>query len=591
MNTIDKVSSLRNLISSENIDAILLFGTDPHLSEYLPADWRTIEWISGFTGSYARVAITKNKAVLWTDSRYFIQAELQLKDTEFIMIKDRQPDTISIEQWLLNELEPGGTVAIDGRTIPATDSKSLKQKLSAKSIALETNKDLLSGIWQDRPVQQQTPVRDYPVHFAGQSRSEKLVIIREELIRKCADALLINQLDDLAWTFNLRGGEIEYIPVFSGYGYINHEKAFLFVENGRLSEVLIQTLKKDGIVVLSYDSLFSVLEQNVPKIIYLDPDRTNSVIYGFFSGKCHIIEGPAIPTVLKSVKSKVEISGMKAAHRRDGVAMVNFLYWLSNHTHTEVLTEISIAERLRNFRSEQKFFIGESFSPIISFGPHGAIVHYSATSETNAEIQPDGILLLDTGGQYLDGTTDITRTIAIGKVSFNFKTDFTLVLKGMINLANAKFPVGTKGYSLDILARKDLWSNYLNYGHGTGHGVGHFLSVHEGPMSIRPEYNNNPIVPGQILTDEPGLYREGKYGIRIENVLVCKNEGVSEFGSFLSFDTLTLCPIDRKLINLKLLNNDEIKWINKYHKRVLGVLKAHLKPEVLEWLTNQCAPV
>ena len=591
MNNLDKIASLRNLISSENIDAILFYGTDPNLSEYVPLEWRTIEWISGFTGSSAKVVITKNKAALWTDSRYFIQAETQLKNSEFVMIKDRQSDTISVEQWLLSELDPGNTVSIDGRTVSASEAMSLKQKLSAKSILLETSKDLLSRIWHDRPVQQKTPVYDYPVNFAGQSRQEKLTTIRRELKINGADSLFINQLDDLAWTFNLRGKEIEYNPVFAGYGYINHEEAFLFVENGRISKKLIETLRTDGIFVFGYESLFPVLDQNMSEVIYLDPDRTNSVIYGFLSSKCHIIDGTAIPALLKSVKNKIEISGMKAAHRRDGVAMVNFLYWFYKYSHNEVLTEISIAQKLKEFRSEQKNFVNESFSPIISYGSHGAIVHYSATPETNAEIKPDGILLLDTGAQYLDGTTDITRTIATGKVSSYIKTDFTLVLKGMINLAKAKFPYGTKGHSLDIFARKYLWSNRLNYGHGTGHGVGHFLSVHEGPMSIRTEFNNHQILPGQIITDEPGLYRQDKYGIRIENVLVCKNDGTSEFGTFLTFDTLTLCPIDRKLIKRKLLNNDEINWINKYHKRVLTLLKPYLKQEILKWLTDQCAPI
>ena len=326
-------------------------------------------------------------------------------------------------------------------------------------------------------------------------------------------------------------------------------------------------------------------------MVYLDPDRTNSVIQSFLIEKCSVIEGLAIPTLLKSIKNKVEIAGTRSAHRRDGVAMVNFLYWFYNHSHKEKITELSLSELIIRFRSEQRNFSGESFSPIVAFGPHGAIVHYNATPETDVEIVRDGVLLIDSGGQYLDGTTDITRTIATGKVNSTVQFDFTIVLKGMINLAKAKFPEGTKGYSLDALARNALWNNYLNYGHGTGHGVGHYLSVHEGPMTIRAEFNSQPIQPGQILTDEPGVYREGNYGIRIENVLLCKKAVTTVFGTFLSFETMTLCPIDKRLIKRSLLNKEETKWLNNYHKKVLNTLKPYLTKEVLRWLTTQCAPL
>ena len=591
MSIINRVASVRNLMKSERIDALIIYGTDPHLSEYVPNNWRSIEWISGFTGSYGRVVITQDQAMLWTDSRYFIQAESQLKNTGFIMMKDRQADSISVEQWLKKVLEPGSKVAIDGRTLPANEANKLKEELSAKSIHLIITKDLVSPNWINRPSLPQTSVIDYPVRFAGQSRTTKLLEIRNKLTEYQAEATLICQLDDLAWSFNLRGNEVRYNPLFTGFGYIDHRKAILFINEEKIPAALCDILKSEGIDVMHYESIWDLLSERIPTSVYLDPDHTNSLAYQFFSEKTCVVDGVAIPTLLKSIKNEVEIAGMRAAHRRDGAAMVNFLYWLDKYSGKEEITELSVAERLRAFRADQKYFMDESFSPIVAFGIHGAIVHYNATPETDFKITPDGILLIDTGGQYLDGTTDITRTVPVGKVSKQQRTDFTLVLKGMIALAKMVFPVGTKGYSLDIMARKSLWENGLNYGHGTGHGVGHYLSVHEGPIGIRPEYNRENIQKGQIITDEPGLYREGKYGIRIENVLLCENKSISEYGQFLSFDTLTLCPIDRRLINLELLNKDELKWLNAYHKRVLVGLKPYLKSEVVNWLTKQCAPM
>jgi len=591
MNIIARVTSLRDLMKTERIDALIIYGTDPHLSEYVPNNWRSIEWISGFTGSYGRVVITRDHALLWTDSRYFIQAQAQLKDTGFVLMKDRQAESISIGQWLIQELDEGNVVAIDGFTLSSSEADKIKADLNAKSIHLTITRDLVSPNWKNRPALPPTTVVDYPIRFAGQSRSDKLTQIRKILNEKHAEATLICQLDDLAWSFNLRGCEIRYNPLFTGYGYIDQQKAILFVQEGKLPVLLSDMLKREGIDVINYESIWNMLSGRIPKSVYLDPDHTNSLAYQFFSEKTRVVDGVAIPLLLKSVKNNVEIAGMRAAHRRDGAAMVNFLYWLDQYTQEDELSELSVAQRLRAFRANQKYFMDESFTPIVAFGSHGAIVHYSATAQTDIRIAPDGILLIDSGGQYLDGTTDITRTISIGKVTATQKSDFTLVLKGMIALAKVVFPVGTKGYSLDVLARKSLWEYGLNYGHGTGHGVGHYLSVHEGPVGIRQEFNRENIQNGQIITDEPGIYREGEYGIRIENVLLCKNESVSDSGQFLSFETLTLCPIEKRLINRKLMNNEEINWLNIYHKKVFRALKPHLKEDVVKWLAKLCAPL
>ena len=591
MNIIDRITSLRGLMNKKGIDGYLIYGTDPHLSEYVPDAWRSREWISGFTGSYGKVVITQNRAALWTDTRYYLQAETQLSGTGITMIKDRQADTISVDHWMERELKPGSVVGIDGLTISAAEANALEQKLVANGISLDLNTDLVSAIWENRPKFPQAVVTDFPVRFAGRSRSEKLDQIRNRLIENGAEATLICQLDDLAWCFNLRGNDISYNPLFTGYGYIDQHQAILFVDEEKIPVVLRDVLEKEGVTILNYESIFSFFDQQIYLPFYLDPERTNSLIYRQISKKCKVIDGLSIPTILKSIKNEVEISGMREAHIRDGVAMVNFLYWFEQNLGKEKITELSVGEKLKTFRSEQALFMGESFNPIVGFGLHGAIVHYCATPETEVEILPDGILLFDTGGHYLDGTTDITRTIATGKVTLQQQTDFTLVLKGTIQLAMAIFPQNTKGYSLDILARKALWNNGLNYGHGTGHGVGHYLSVHEGPMSIRPEYNNEPIREGQILTDEPGLYREGEYGIRIENVMVCKNEFQSGFGRFLSFDTLTLCSIDRRLVNSQLLSEEELNWLNNYHARVLSELGSRLNADVRMWLETQCASI
>ena len=591
MNIIERIFLLRGLMKERGVDGYLIFGTDPHLSEYVPDAWKTREWISGFTGSYGKVAITKDRAVLWTDSRYFIQAEAQLVGSGIAMLKDRQADTISADDWFIQNLPSGGVVAIDGLTVSASDAIVLEQKLCAKGLTFVQDMDLLSPIWDDRPKFPNLPIVDYPVKYAGIGREEKLAQIRKKLVETGAEATLITPGDDLAWCFNLRGNDIRYNPLFTGYGYIDQQKAILFIDPSKLEPVLKVDLEREGVYAINYDSIFSYLEEINPVVFQLDIAKTSSSIYRHISKRCQVISGSSIPTLLKSVKNDIEIEGMKQAHIRDGVAMVNFLYWFEQQFGREKITEIMVAEKLKEFRSEQDLFMGESFSPIVGFGPHGAIVHYSTTTETNAEVLKDSILLFDSGGQYLDGTTDITRTIPTGIPTTGQRSDFTLVLKGMIQLANMVFPENTKGYSLDTIARKALWDNGLNYGHGTGHGVGHYSSVHEGPMAIRQEFNGEPIRIGQVLSDEPAIYRAGQYGIRIENVIVCKNYCETDFGKFLTFETLTMCPIDRRLVDPELMTDSELSWLNTYHERVYNELNFRLKPEVKKWLSAQSSPI
>ncbi len=482
-------------------------------------------------------------------------------------------------------------VGIDGLTIPISEERKLAGKLGAKGITLNKGQDLVSLIWLNRPTLPNYPAYNYDIKFAGVTRREKFDLIRQKLKEKGCEATIITMLDDLAWTFNIRGKDIEYNPLVTGYGYIDKERAFIFIDPDKIPISLKSQLAFEGIELMNYESFIPFLRNLTSQILYLDPDRTNSLIALTIQKSCRLIEGLSIPTLLKSVKNEHEISGMKTAHKRDGVAMINLLYWIESNIGKVTLSELTVCKKLREFRAQQEYFKGESFHPIVGYSEHGAIVHYHVSEETDSVIHPKGILLIDSGGQYLDGTTDITRTIALGQISERQSEDFTLVLKGMIQLAKAIFPNQTKGNSLDILARKVLWDKCLNYGHGTGHGVGHFLCVHEEPVSIRKDSNQESVQEGNILSDEPGIYREGEYGIRIENLILCRKEEETEFGSFLAFDTLTLCPIDKKLINVNLLSNEEITWLNGYHSRVIEETGSYLEHDVFEWLKIQCSPL
>jgi len=591
MNLIERIEALRGTMAQKQIDAYIITGTDPHLSEYIPDYWKTREWISGFSGSYGRVVITSNQAALWTDSRYFLQAEEQLKGSEMIMMKDRQPDTISFDNWIIGQLRKGAITAVDGLTISAREFQSLQQKLDANGITLVQSDDLLYPIWKDRTAIPDAVAYSHEMKYAAISREEKFELIRSKLHQLGASATIITLLDDIAWSFNLRGCDIQYNPFVTAYGYISLSQAILFVDMVKIPNSLKDILVKENIILKQYGEFQSFLSQIKDQNILIDFDRTTINIYNQLSDSNQLIDEVSIPTKLKSVKSKEQIMGMKKAHIRDGAAMVNFLHWFGQNFGKMVMTEMTVVDKLFEFRSQQQLFAGISFHPIVGFGAHGAIVHYSVSKASDIAVEKDGILLIDSGGHYLDGTTDITRTISTGNVTLQQKRDFTIVLKGMIGLANAVFPEGTKGYSLDSFARKSLWDNGINYGHGTGHGIGHFLSVHEGPMSIRQEYNPEPILEGQILSNEPAMYRTGQYGIRTENVILCEKRMSTEYGNFLGFETITLCPVDQKLVLPELLSAEERIWLNNYHQQVVNELSPLLDEPVKKWLSMQWVPL
>ncbi len=587
-----RIKALRALMLKNRIDAYLITGTDPHLSEYTPDEWKTREWISGFTGSYGKVLVTSDKVLLWTDTRYFIQATEELDGTGIILMKERIPGAVSMEEWIISNMKAGNTVVTDGLTISAADADNITSKLAAKGITFNPDTDLVGEIWEDRPASHNSMLYEHPIRFAGKSRPEKIGLVRKALLSNKSEATVISLLDEIAWIFNLRGEEILYTPLFKAYGYINQDSVWLFVDSGRLTAADLGKLQKDGIKVQPYDSFLSFLSRITDKKILIDPVRTHSSAINHISTSNKLEYAVSVITQIKAVKDQAEIKRIKSAHLKDGVAMVCALHHILETKGKQKLTEVEVGQIFHKYRSKQPLFMGDSFHPIVGFGSHGAIVHYHANEQTDRSIEGNNLLLIDSGGQYLDGTTDITRTIAYGAPTKKQKTDFSTCLKGHIALAKAIFPAGTKGYSLDPLSRKPLWDKGINYGHGTGHGIGYFLSVHEGPMSIRTEFNNEPIREGHLISNEPGIYRDGEYGVRIENVILCKKHSSTYFGQYLCFETISFCPIDRKLITKGLLSDEEIKWVNDYHGKVLSKIGPLISDKsVLKWLVKQCAPL
>jgi len=568
-----RISDLRLKMQGKGLDAYVIYGTDPHLSEYLPEHWQTRPFISGFTGSAGTIIISTEKAALWTDSRYFLQAEDQLSGTGIELVKLRIPGYPDPSEWLKMNLKKGANVGTDEWCISINQFGQMQNSLIKSGINLFESGDLLNDIWSDRPTLPDSPVYEHELRFACISRKEKTENICSELEKSGANLQIITALDDLAWTFNLRGSDVECNPVFMAYACVSKEKTTLFIDDKKLSKELKSKLEAEGIQIKAYIDFIDFLRQ-LPATakILVDPDRTNHSILKNIPAHCKVIEGLSVPCRLKAIKTEDEIRNFRQAMRKDGVAMVEFLYWLENNLGKIPVSEYTVAEKLSEFRAKQPEFKGISFFPIVGYKEHGAIVHFHVSAENALPIEKDGFLLFDSGGQYCDGTTDITRTVALSELTIRQKIDFTLVLKGMISLTLAKFPTNTRGYHLDILARKDMWQHGMNYGHGTGHGVGYFLNVHEGPMSIRQEFNDRVIEAGMVLSNEPAFYRQGEYGLRTENMIVCVKDESTEFGDFLRFDTLTLCPIDTKAIEKSLLNKEEIEWLNSYHQRVFDEL-------------------
>ncbi|MFK7969454.1 MAG: aminopeptidase P family protein [Bacteroidia bacterium] len=586
---------LRNAMKELGVDACIIPSTDPHQSEYVADRWQARRYLTGFDGSAGTAVVTQDFAGLWTDSRYFIQAEKQLQGSGFELMKLNVPHTPEFVSWISDNLEEGSKVAVDGAVLSYAKAESFETAFEGVGIELVTDIDLIEDAWPDRPGLAKAAIYEHELQYAGVSREEKFDLLRKKMVKKGADYALLTALDDIAWLFNLRGADVDFNPVFVAYALVGENDIWLCVDIEKMPPELQQSLSNAGIRLTAYDRLEVLIEQ-LPKdsAIYLDPRQTSvSLLYPIWDhhGE-NEIEGPSLVSALKGSKNDHEQALVREVMVKDGVAMVHFIHWLETHIGKEAIRETTAAKKLLSFRSQQPLFVGESFPAISGYGPNGAIVHYRAQEGDDAELKPEGVYLIDSGGQYLDGTTDITRTLALGPVSRQAQEDFTRVLQGYIDLDMAIFPKGTSGRQLDILARKSLWDAGLNYGHGTGHGVGFFLNVHEGPQRISPGGNGVPLSPGMITSNEPGLYREGKYGMRMENlILVTKDGPASDFGTFYSFETLTLCPIDQNMIIPDLLSEKARSWLNQYHQMVFERLSPHVDTTLRAWLENACRAV
>ncbi|WP_077152980.1 aminopeptidase P family protein [Bacteroides bouchesdurhonensis] len=587
----ERIQALRMMFKPNHIKAFIIPSTDPHLSEYVAPHWKSREWISGFTGSAGTVVVLENKAGLWTDSRYFLQAAEELKGSDITLFKEMLPDTPSITDYLCDNLKPGESIGIDGKMFSVLQIEQIKKELAVHNIHVNLSGDLMNYIWENRPAMPKAPAFIYELQYAGKSCSEKVEILRNELKKQGIDALFLSALDEIAWTLNLRGNDVHCNPVVISYLLITQDEVVFFISPEKVTKEVEKYLKEEHINLRDYNDVETFLNSYTGKNLLIDSKKTNYAIYSTIPPQCSIIRRESPVSLLKAIRNEQEISGIHAAMQRDGVALVRFLKWLEEAVPSEKETELSIDKKLHDFRAAQPLYIGESFDTIAGYKEHAAIVHYSATSESNATLLPKGFLLLDSGAQYLDGTTDITRTIALGELTEEEKTDYTLILKGHIALAMAKFPNSTRGAQLDVLARMPIWKHGMNFLHGTGHGVGHFLSVHEGPQSIR--MNENPVVlqPGMVISNEPGVYKSGSHGIRTENlILVCKDkEGM--FGEYFRFETLTLCPICKKGIVKEMLTDEEIKWFNDYHQTVYEKLSPHLNEEEKNWLKKATSSI
>lgn len=587
---LEYLQRLRDAMKAHGIDAVIISGTDPHQSELPPHHWRGREWLTGFwsvNGTNGTAVVTADKALCWTDSRYFIQAELQLKGTGFSMMKEDGPDAVNLIDWLVENMNPGQTVGIDGMTFSVSYAQQIQQELSDNDIKFNDNFPQFDYIYPERPPRPKNQLFVHDEKVVGETVDSKMERLLTEVKAELANSVLLSSLDDIAWATNLRtAGDIAFSPIFVAYLYVEESERVLFVDSEKITDKVAEHLKKYNIGIKPYDSVIEFVG-NLPKEnrLLIDPEKTARGVYDHIG--CTPVFGGAGIAKLKSIKNDTMLSNLSIAMEKDGVALTKFFMMVEKEYPSGKLTEVELGKRLRALRLADPSCVDESFAPIIGWNEHGAIVHYEATEESDVEIKGNGLLLVDSGGQYTYGTTDITRTIALGTPTEEQKHDFTLVLKGHIALSTIKFPAGTRGAQLDVLARQFLWNDGKAYYHGTGHGVGFFINCHEGPQSIR--LNENPVAlePGMITSNEPGLYLEGRYGIRSENLVVTENWKTTEFGEFLQFKNMTLFPFDTTLCDTSLMTDEEIDWINNYHKTVYDRLSPLLSKEEQDWLKEK----
>lgn len=592
MNEVVKhLEMLRELMRKSHVDAVIVPGTDPHQSEYISDHWKVRDWATGFTGSNGTAAITLDKAGLWTDSRYFLQAAIELDGTGVEMKKEDGGSDPTIQEWLAEVLDEGSVVAIDGRLFSLVATSRLEQFCGDNGFQLATDFDPFPSIYTDRP---ELPLEKIFLHeekYSGEATSSKIARLLQACEKQGADATLLSALDEVAWTFNIRCSDVEFNPVAYAYAYVSDEGSVLFIDTRKVDKEVAEELSKSNVKIADYNGVEKFLSHLKDKTVLLDAAKTSDAI-GRSIVNCSVVYAQSPVALLKAVKNDVQIQGTRNAMVRDGVALVKLFKWIEDNVASGTINEWKVAEKAVEFRSESPLYRGESFGMIAGYKEHGAIVHYEPTKDSAADIHPSGLLLIDTGGQYLDGTTDITRTITLGDTTASERHDYTLVLKGHIALGSAIFPTGTRGSQLDALARQYLWKDCMTYWHGTGHGVGHFLNVHEGPQNFRLNENPTVLVPGMITSDEPGLYKEGEYGIRIENlVLTCNYKHTEKFGDFMCLDALTLFPYDKGLIDVDMLSSEETEWVNNYHRKVWDALSPMLDESHREWLKEKTEPI
>lgn len=589
MTTKEKVAFLREEMKKSNIDAFIVFSADPHMSEYLPEQWKERAWLSGFTGSAGFVVILADKAGLWTDGRYFTQAPIELAGSGIDLFKDGVEGTPNYIDWIISETKTGATVAVNALATSHSNWEALELKLENSGRKL-VDLPLLKNVWADRGTPVKNPVFVHPVERAGKSVKDKLRDIRKKMKEDNAGLHIVSSLDDVAWTLNLRGSDVECNPVFLAYLMIGSSDAVLYVDNEKLTDESKKLMADSGVQLKEYNLFFNDLKSLNNQIILISPN-TNQSVFDAIKNQNTLIQKAVPGNLMKAVKNETELEGFRTVMVRDGVAMVKFLYWLTHNAGKIEMDEFGIGEKLQNFRAAGKNFVGLSFGSIIGFKGNGAIIHYSAPKNGSAKVTNQGSILVDSGGQYLEGTTDITRTLPLGEVTEEFKRDSTLVLKGMIALSMVKFPKGTRGTHLDAFARMPLWMEGKDYNHGTGHGVGSFMNVHEGPQNIRKDLNPVELQPGMVVSNEPGYYLEGKYGIRHENLVVVREWKNTQWNTFYEFETLTLCPFFKSTIVKDILSTEEISWLNDYHKTCEEKLGHLLEGEVKEWFLEMVKPL
>ena len=585
--TFSHLEALRDEMRRLNVDAVIIPGTDPHQSEYICDHWKFRDWISGFTGSNGTAVVTLDQAALWTDSRYFLQAEIELADSGFVMMKENMGNDPTIHEWLQQVLDEDSVIAIDGRLYSAQAANLLERFCGENGFMLATEFYPADKIWADRPARPSEPAFVHDVQYAGEEASDKIERLLKVLEDNDATAMLVTALDDIAWLLNLRGNDVAFTPVAIAFAYISRDNKVLFIDENKVTDEVRQHLKSCGVRVRNYDDIVHFLERvSDHEVVLIDPNRVSDTLANAL--QCQKVYFRSPITDLKCIKNEVQINGFRHAMERDGAALVRLFKWIEETAPSGTINEVDVWNKGMEFRAQQDLYREDSFAMICGYKEHGAIVHYEATDESASTLHGEGILLVDSGAQFLDGTTDITRTITLGNPTAQEKHDFTLVLKGHLALQRAKFPVGTTGCQLDVLARLPLWQEAMTYGHGTGHGVGHFLGCHEGPQSIRTNLVDVKLIPGMITSNEPGLYKTGEYGIRTENLLlVVEAEKTEEFGNFLAFEPLTLFPYDLELIDRTMLTAEEVAQINDYHRMVRERITPLLNADEAAWLANK----